>query len=238
MLHLLAYAVTFAAAAVVCLFGLPQAGRLESDEAVVGLRVLLSVTALWAGLQAITVLVSVEYLVPAFFLVAQAVGFATVGAWMYFCSAYAGYDYHKRPIYWVAGISLYGVVAFLKLTETLHGAYFGGRVVTEPFPHLYVDPTVLFWSVLGVSYVLIAAGFYMLFSRFNEADRLTTTITAFAIATVVPVVPTIIAFARPASLVPFHYEPLGIAMFAIGTLYVADSTFIKVHEQSENAGEE
>lgn len=230
VIHQITYALGFGGAMVVCLAGIPRAGRLESGDATLGLRVLLSVSALWAGLQLVKILVSTDALVIAFFLVAQTVGFASVGAWVYFCSAYAGHDFHRRPIYWIAGIALYGVVSAVKLTETIHGGYFDGGVTSEPFHHYGVDPGVLFWSVVVVTYALVGVGLFTLLGQFRSSDRSTTVVSTVAVAAVLPAVPTVVAFARPELLVPLDYEPLGVAAFVVGMLYVAEPTFREVHE--------
>jgi uncharacterized membrane protein YadS len=143
----------------------------------------------------------------------------------YFCSAYAGYEYHTKPAYWVAGITIFTVVSVSKMTEMIHGVYFGVEVSTGQFASLHVDPTVLFWSVLALSYGIVLFGCAMLFVRFHTVRTPTKPLAVYTVATGLSAAPTVVSFLRPEMLAPLRYEPLGFAIFIIGALYVSLGAF-------------
>ena len=92
-------AAVFGAAALACFAGAYRGSRLRRRDARFGLRVLLVIVGVWAGLQAIQMLVTDRGLAVALFTAGLMVGFGTVWAWLYCCSAYTGRDYHRRRLH-------------------------------------------------------------------------------------------------------------------------------------------
>ncbi|WP_370515827.1 histidine kinase N-terminal 7TM domain-containing protein, partial [Halapricum sp. CBA1109] len=153
------YAAVFGATALVCAVAVYRAGWLRTDDASVGLRALLVIVGLWSAVQSAQFLAPDSLLEP-LYLLGQVTGFASVGAWLYFCSAYTGRQYHRQRRYWIAGLATYGTVTAVKLTQPIHRSYVETRVVGDPFRYLLVDPEPLYWAVLLGAYLLAAVGFY------------------------------------------------------------------------------
>lgn len=228
MFQLIAYVTAYAAASMICFNGVFRAGALDADAAV-GMRALLATAGLWAAVQVLVVVVPIEPLMVPLYVVAQIVGFATIGAWLYFCSAYTGRTIHQRPRYWAAWLLAYAAVATAKITQPIHGVYVESTVATEPFLHLAVGPGAVYWTILAAAYVLAGVGFYWIVAPIVRADPPTKPLSLPFAALLVPAVPTAISLLRPELLLPLNYEPLGIAAFAVGMLFVFDRSFLDAH---------
>ncbi|MEF8974230.1 MAG: histidine kinase N-terminal 7TM domain-containing protein [Haloarcula sp.] len=180
----------------------------------------------WAALE-LGFLLTPGTLGYAFYLGSLVVGLATIGAWLYFCSAYTGRAFHRNRPYRVVAVSVYLAVVTVKLTNPLHGLYFATEFVTDPFPHLAITHGVFHWVVTGLSYALVAVGFFMLFELFLEADYDTRPLGILVGITALPVVLDIVGYVSDI-LLDINHEPLGVALFAFGVLYVYDEAFLAV----------
>jgi len=98
------------------------------------------------------------------------VGLATVGAWLYFCSAYTGRTYHQLPTYRRLAVGVYIVLVAVKVTNPLHHEYFTTTAIAIPFPHLSVHTGPLHWTAMGLSYALAFVGYFMLLELFTQID--------------------------------------------------------------------
>jgi len=221
------YVLAFGLAGLACLVGLWRALRIEDAETRRGLVGLLAGSGGWA-LSTLVFLASpsptVDYVAYTASLV---VGFTTVGAWLYFCSAYTGRSFHRNSFFRRTAVAAYLGVVALKVTNPLHHRYFTTEAVTVPFPHLTITHGTLHWIVTGLSYALVAVGFFMLYETFLEADYDTRPLGALVAVTGLPVVVDVVGFATPA-LIEINYEPLGVAVFAVGVLYVFEDRLLAV----------
>ncbi len=163
----------FAAAAVACFAVAYKGSRLSNPDSRRGLRWLLLVGGAWAALQTGGLLVTDESVAAAVYTLSLVGGFATVGAWLYFCSAYTGNEYHRRPTYRAVAVGTYLVVVAVKVTNPIHGLYFSATVRTESTTLLLIDQGVLYWLSFGLSYALTGIGFLFLYriSRTPTAAR-------------------------------------------------------------------
>ena len=94
---LIAYALAFGGAGVACFAVVPRALRIGHDGTRRGLVWLLLASGTWAAAHvAFLVLPSVRLDLAAYY-VGLTVGFAAVGPWLYFCSAYTGRSLHRSP---------------------------------------------------------------------------------------------------------------------------------------------
>jgi signal transduction histidine kinase len=216
----LAYLLAFGLATVACLAGAWQAQALRHTETRRGLQALLLTSGGWAFSH-------VGFLLPAgplvkdlFYQGGLIVGFATVWAWLWFCSAYTGRSLHQNPSVRKLALLIFGAVVLVKLTNPWHQLYY----TIEPagpaglFPgQLVVEHHVLYWAAMGLSYALAAAGYLMLLELFVTTDTDTTALSVLAGLTAVPAVLDVIGHTQPA-LLNFTHEPLGVAVFAVGTL--------------------
>ncbi|WP_049981950.1 sensor histidine kinase [Halolamina rubra] len=215
---LLAHVALFGVSGVACLLSLPRAFRIKHPGTREGLVALLLAVTLWS-------LGYVGYLVAptdSLRLTSYTVGFifafVAVAAWTYFCAAYTGRRPRQAPYRW-AMVGVFLLFVGLKLTNPVHNLYYTTAWTTEPFPHLAIQHGILYWVTLGLSYAVIAVGFFMLLERFYHTGTDSRPLIGLALVTGVPAVATIFG-EQIAWLLPLMYEPPGVAVFAVGTLFV------------------
>ena len=225
----LAYSLVFGVTAVVCFAAVSRAlDRLEDSDTRIGLVALLVTAGLWASLYVGRILASDPELQLAFYILGLAAGLASVGAWLYFCSAYAGKSHHRRPLFRRVAVFVFALILLVKLTSPIHGLYFTTAQSTTPFPHLVIRLGVLHWIVTGVAYALSAIGFYMLFETFQGSNYATGRLSLLVGLAGLPVVFDLIAYSGIGPVITLNYEPIGVGLFAVGVLYVADGSFVAV----------
>ena len=223
------YVVIFAATAVTCLGTIPRAlHRLDDADTRVGLVGLLITSGLWAAAYVGRLLSSAGVLQLTFYLLGLIAGLSTVGAWLYFCSAYAGKDLHRRPLFRRLAVFAFIVIVALKLTSPIHGLYFSAMPAAEPFPHLMIRLGVLHWIVTGLAYALSGVGFYILFEAFQGSNYATNRLKFLIALAGLPVVFDLISYSGFDPVLTLNYEPIGVGLFAVGVLYVADGSFVAV----------
>jgi signal transduction histidine kinase len=214
-----AYVVVFGLAAVACFASLRRARRIDDPDTRRGLEGFLLLSGGWAAAHVAYLLAPSPNLSLAAYLVGLVVGFAAVGAWLYFCSAYTGRSLHQDATYRRAAIVVFLLVVGLKVTNPIHGLYFTATPTASPFPHLAVEHSLLHWLSMGLAYALSAVGFFMLFELFTQVGQDTRPLTALVGLTGVPLVLDIAGTASP-QFIDMTYEPIGVALFAVGTLFL------------------
>jgi signal transduction histidine kinase len=225
----LVYIAVFALTAMVCFGAITRARRqLEDPDTRWGLVSLLATSGLWASFLVGRFVVPIQELKIAFYILGLVTGLASVGAWLYFCSAYAGKPYHKRRSFRVVAVVIFLAICSVKLTSPIHGLYFSTKFVAVPFQRLIIRFGILHWVVTGVVYALSAIGFYILFDLFQDSNYATTRLGMLVGLAGVPVIVDVIAYTNPQTLLTLNYEPVGVGLFALGVLYVADGSFIAV----------
>ena len=225
-----AYLGVFGFAAIACFVGAWRATTVVDEDTRTGLFALLTLSGTWAGASVGRLLPIEPAFQTTFYVLGLVTGFATVGAWLYFCSAYTGSGYHRRGTVRVGAVALYLVVLTIKLTNPLHGLYFATTVQADPFQHLAIDLHAMHWVITGLAYALSAVGFYLLYELFDQSHYDTTALGALVAITGAPAIVDVLAYTSvaPEVLLKFNFEPVGVALFAIGALYVVDETFVAV----------
>ena len=223
----LVYVSAYGLAALGCGIAFVRARRVTDPDTRRGLVGLLAASGGWAATQLGFLVAPTPELGYWAYVVSLVVGLTTVGAWLYFCSAYTGRSFHHNRGYRRAAVAVYLGIVAVKLTNPLHGWYFRTSFVTTPFPHLTITHGTFHWVVSGLSYALVAVGFFMVYELFLEADFDTKPLGAVVAVTALPVVLDIVGFASDA-LIDINYEPLGVAIFAVGVLYVFQGRFLAV----------
>jgi signal transduction histidine kinase len=223
----LTYVGVFALATLGCLVGFLRARSITDRDTRYGLLGVLAGSGGWALFELAFLLAPTRTLKYAAYNLSLVVGLTTVGAWLYFCSAYTGRSLHQNENARYAAVGLYLAITSIKLTNPLHGQYFSLVPRSEPFTHIAIQHGELHWVVAGLSYALVAVGFFMLFELFSQADYDTRPLAVLVGITGLPVVFDIVGFASPL-LLDINYEPLGVAAFALGVLYIYDEEFLAV----------
>ncbi|EMA67631.1 histidine kinase [Halorubrum aidingense JCM 13560] len=214
----LAHVSIFAASALACVAAVPRARRIRHPETRDGMVALLLTVALWASGYVGYFLAPGETAKEASYIVGFVFALLSVGAWLYFCAAYTGRSPRRAP-YRRAVVGVFVVVSLLKVTNPLHELYFTTAWATEPFPHLAIRHELLYWLVLGLSYAVIAVGFFMLLEQLYYTALDSRSLTALIAVTAIPTTATV-AGESFSWLLPLMYEPPGVALFAVGTMFV------------------
>jgi signal transduction histidine kinase len=229
------FAGTFALAAAVCLAAAARGSALRDPEARAGLRWLLLTVGAWSALQTGVLLAGTESVAVTLYTLELLVGFATVGPWLYFASAYAGHDYHRRPLYRRLAVGVYLLIAGLKLTNPIHGWYYSASFQAEPVRRLFIDHGTLYWGSFVLAYALTAIGFAFLYRLYRDSEHSSATLVGLFAITGVAVVPNTVSRMTTSVLPPLNYEPIGVALFALGTLYLVEDTFLAVEEGAKRS---
>ena len=221
------YAVVFGLAGVACLASIPRARQIDEPDIRRGLVWLLLTSGGWAIFKLGFLLVPgprpVEELL---YTVGLAIGFGTVWAWLYFCSAYTGRTYHRRSIFRRLGFAIFATVVLIKFTNPIHGQYFTLVEQTTPFTHLAVVHGPVHWVATGLSYTLAAVGLFMLYELYIESGYNTRPLAALSVLLGLPVAFDLLAIWTP--LINVIYAPLGVAAFTVGVLFVFERRFLAV----------
>jgi PAS domain S-box-containing protein len=221
-----AYVGLFGFSGLVCFAAIPRAQKFEDPEIHRGLVWLLGTTGAWAAFK-VAFFLAPDPFRGAAYTVGLVFGFATVWAWLYFCSAYTDRVYHRnRVVRWLS-VGIFASVVSVKLTNPLHGLYFTTREATVPFEYLVIEHGILHWSVTGLSYVLAAVGMFMVFERYLESGYGARRLSVLTGLLGLPVALDVAALTTP-QVIKVIYAPLGVAVFAIGVLFVFQQQFITV----------
>nr|WP_279304892.1 histidine kinase N-terminal 7TM domain-containing protein [Salinibacter ruber] len=163
-----------------------------------------------------------------FYQLSLIVGFSVVFAWLWFCSAYSGRGLHRNRRVQQFAIAVYVIVTALKVTNPLHGLYYGlepaGGGPTGGAFGLVVTHETLYWVVMAVAYALSAAGYLMIFEFLLEAEAKVLPLGVLTGLTALPAVFNVVGHVQPA-LLDITHEPLGVAVFAVGLMLVYEKQF-------------
>ena len=222
------YVGSFAVAGLICLAALSRALDIDDAGVRLGLVGLLVTTGVWALLK-VPFFVLPDPFREAAYIVGLVFGFATVWAWLYFCSAYTGRSYHRERMLRHVGAAVFVVVVAVKVTNPLHGLYFTATETATPFTHLAIEHGLFHWTVTGLSYALAATGMFMLFERYMQSGYDTRPLGVLTVLIGLPVVLDLVALMTP-QVIETIYAPIGVAVFAIGVLFVFERRFLAVQE--------
>ena len=218
------YLLAFVAASLVCLgaawraWYIPYAGTRQS------LLAFFLTSAAWAAAY-IGFLLSASPLAKHFFYqISLLVGFGTVWAWLWFCSAYTGRAIHRNASAQWFAIIVYGGVILLKVTNPFHHLYYTLEPGQGEVFDLVIRHGLCYWIVMGVAYALATAGYLMLFEMFWKTETRTGPLAVLTGLTAAPAVLNIAGYVNP-TLQDITHEPLGVAVFAIGVLFVYSYQF-------------
>jgi signal transduction histidine kinase len=229
----IAHVGVFALAAGSCLAALRRVRRFTCAEVRLGLYSLFVTAALWAGGQLVLFLNPPPAVARLAYYTALIGGLWTVPSWLYFCSAYTGQDYHRAKRYRRGVLAVFLSIVALKLTNPIHGQYFELQRAQAPFPHVYPALFDLHTAVEVFAYSAVAIGFFMFFQLFKRSEISTRGLAVLVSLTLVPLALDLLEELGVSALVANSYEPLGVAAFAFGTLFVADERFEEVRWSAE-----
>ena len=222
------YLFAFGVAALASLAGAYRASYIPDRDTRHGLVALLVLSGVWALAQIGFLTVRPPAAKVGLYIVGLIAGFATVWAWLYFCFAYADRSLHRAPTIRRTALGLFGAVVLVKLTNPLHHLYFSTEWAAYPFAHLAIQNHVLHWVTFGLAYTLSAIGVFVLFELFATVASSTRALVVLVGLTTLPALLNAAGHAGPMFLDVGH-EPLGVAAFAVGVLFIYGDTFQDVH---------
>ena len=221
------YLLLFGGAALTCFAGAYRARRVPRSDVRRGLQSLLLGSGGWALAHVGVLLPLPLALKSGFYEVGLVVGFSTVWAWLWFCSAYTGRSLHRIRTVQRFAAGVFAVVVLVKLTNPWHQLYYTLEPAGTAAPLLAVQHHILYWVVTGLSYALATAGYLMLLELFATSDADTRPLALLTGLTALPVALNLAGHASP--IVPdLPHEPLGVAAFAVGVLFVYTYQFDSV----------
>lgn len=215
----LLYVAVFALTAVICFGSLMRARRIANADTRRGLVALLLTSGMWATAHVGFLTAPAPEFKLGFYYVGLVVGLSTVGPWLYFCSAFTGRTLHRSPLLQRLAIGLFLTIVAIKLTNPIHQLYFQTEFATTPFPYLAIQNLPLHWITMGLAYALATIGYFMLFELFWQVGHNSKPFAALVALTGLPVLLDIFGFSS-SFLIDITYEPLGVAAFAVGVLFV------------------
>lgn len=221
-----AYILAFGISGAACAVGILGVRSLEHPDVRWGLGGMLALSAAWAWFTALKLLMPTLSGKEIVYMGSLTVGIGTVFAWVYFASAYSGRQYHRHRILRWLGVSLFVGVILVKLTNPLHGMYFSATLVTDPFRHAQLVHYAPHWFVTGFSYTAAGWGFWLLFESFESGDSRPILLYVLVAITALPLIPYGVS---PFSdlILQINYEPIGVAIFALGVLFYARGEFTR-----------
>ena len=222
-----AYAALFLGAGLLALVGIYRTRRVGNPAVRRSLLGLLVVAKLWVLAELVRVLAPPGPLGAAAYVAGLVLGLAAVGAWLYFASAYTGRSWHRDRRLRVGAVVAFLLVAAVKVTNPVHGAYFVTAARVEPFPHLAVSPLAPHWVAVAGAYLLAIVGLAAVgrtLARATDDDGVTAIL---LLAVAVPGLFTLLGETTDL-LLSFTYEPIGVVLFAVGALSVADGSLLSV----------
>jgi PAS domain S-box-containing protein len=194
---------------------------------------------LWLTFQALGLLTTDGSLSGALYIGGLIWGLTGVGAWMYFISAFTGRSYHHNQRYRRLAVGVYVGLVTVKLTNPLYGLYVQTQVLSEPYPHLVVEPQLFYWVSFTLTYALVAISFYWLLDTFRDSPQPTLGLGALAVLSLVPIVPRVAIEALPTGVIPpvllgVSFEPIGVTAFTLGVLIFVEDTFRRLERSARS----
>jgi signal transduction histidine kinase len=228
----LAYVLAFGLAAVASFASVERARRITDTDTRRGLVALLITTGAWAAAQVGFLVAPTEGIAVGIYVGGLIVGLAAVGPWLYFCSAYTGRTLHRNRTYRRIAVVVFLAIVAVKLSNPIHHLYFTTEFVSTPFSHTTVHSGMFHWLAMGLAYSLSIVGFFMLFEHFSQVSYRTRPLMLLVGVSGLPIVFNVIGFASP-YLLDITYEPIGVAVFAVGVLFVYLERFQAVRMAGE-----
>jgi len=120
----IAYLSVFGFATVACFTGAYRARRAVDNEFRTGLMWLFILSGLWSLTTTVRIAVPNMRVDIALRIGGLIIGLASIGAWLYVASAYAGFSYHQSTINRALALAVYLVIVVAKITNPIHNLYF------------------------------------------------------------------------------------------------------------------
>ena len=218
------YVLSFGLAAVICFAGTVGIRGLSHPDIRRGLGGLLALSGFWSLFTAAQMATPSPLAQRVFHVGGLIAGISTIVAWVTFASAYTGRSYHRQRSFQLGSALLLAVIIGVKITNPLHGLYYTTTAATTPFSYLQFSYGSIHWFVTGIVYTVAFVGFGWLFESFERSGSRPRVLYALVGVTALSLVPYALSSAVE-PLLRINYEPLGVAVFAVGILRYARTEF-------------
>lgn len=222
----------FILTSIICYASISQVRTLDlSDDADLGLKSLLFMSGSWCLIQTIYLLSTDTMILETIYIISLTMGLVTVACWLYFCSAFSGFAYHKSRNLRILMILLVVSITSLKVTNPIHGLYFDANVVSDPITHIAIETNILYAIVTTISYILCGFGIYMLYKgrelRRNKVSY------GFVFLLSVVLLPALLTIGTHTGvlypMIPMlYYDPIGVGFLAVSLVIYSD--YVKYFE--------
>lgn len=216
----------FILTAITCYASISQVRTLDlSDDSDLGLKLLLFMSGSWCLIQTIYLLTTNTMILETFYIISLTMGLVTVASWLYFCSAFSGFSYHKSRNLRILMILLVVSITSLKVTNPMHGLYFDANVVSDPITHIAIETNILYAIVTTISYILCGLGVYMLYKgRELRRDKVSY---SFIFLLSVVLLPALLTIGTHTGvlypIIPMlYYDPIGVGFLAVSLVVYSD----------------
>ncbi|THE65375.1 histidine kinase [Salinadaptatus halalkaliphilus] len=229
----LGYLLVFGCSAILCFVSVRRLRYIEHDATRRGLFWLLVTSGGWSLAHVGYLATSSPRLQYALYVSGLILGFATVGPWLYFCSAYTGRSLHANRTVQGIAVGVFLTVAAVKVTNPLHDRYFTTELTATPFVYLQIHHQPLHWIVMALAYALAFVGIFMLFELFVRVSSDSRPLAVLVALTGVPVIFDALGVVSM-PLLDITHSPLGVAAFAVGVCFVYLERFQLVRATGES----
>jgi len=218
------YIVVFVAAAVICFASIFRTKQINQHDTRNGLIALLATSGAWALLQVAYLIAPtpISNMSSTWSVLLLALPLSARGS-TFVQPTRDGRSITTLPISKSLLESISASLPSSSRTRSM-GCTFTSMMVDQPFTHLMINHGILHWLAMGVAYGLAVVGIFMLFELFTQVDYDTRPFVALIGLTALPVILDILG-AISNSFVNIGYSALGVAVFAVGVLFIYTDRF-------------
>lgn len=211
-----------------CLASLTQLSEIEDRDTRRSLGALLGLSACWSALQLVHVFPPEPRLAAVSHVAGLVLGLATIGVWLYFCSAYTGRSYHRNPRYRKLTVAVFLALAVSIAANPWHGLYFEVALKRTPFPYVTTQEQPVFWLGVALTYFVGMFGFHMLLEVFEERNQGAMKPALLVVAALLPIVFDAAGHVSQPPFLQLNYEAVGFGLFSIAVLFVVKEPYFAV----------
>lgn len=226
-------AALFALTSITCFISAFKTNRITTKSVRFYFRSLLVLSGLWA------LSVSVQLLSPTtwkltMFMFGLVFGLSSVFAWILFVLEYTGSEIHRTKKFRYGALTMFIFILSLKITNAIHGQYFSYQIINEPFTHLSVSRGILHYIVMSASYLVSFYGFAQMYKMYDNSQYDTFYLRFLLLVMFIPGIIEVLSYVfEDIFILSLPHEPLGVAVFAVGSLFLLNDTFLNIEKSTK-----
>lgn len=222
----------FALTSIVCFVSTFRTNRITTKSVRFYFRSLLVLCGFWA-LSVSVQLLAPERLKITMFMFGLMFGLSAVFAWILFVLEYTGSDIHRKKRFQYGTLAIFILILSVKITNVVHGQYFTYQIVSDPFTHLSVNRGLIHHIVMSGSYLVSFYGFARMYKMYDNSQYDTLYLRILLLVMFIPGIIEVSSYVfRDIFILSLPHEPLGVAVFAVGSLFLLNDTFSNIEKSS------